>query len=61
MRQNKTLEFIWKGIGFGANEGILTHVLNERYFVPWFLDIDEPYEGERCFNIPINPPDFQRW
>ena len=61
MKEDKTMEFIWKGIGFGANQGILTHVLDDRYMVPGFLDIDEPYTGERCFDMPIHPQDFQRW
>ena len=61
MRNNKTMEFIWKGIGFGANEGVLTHVLNDSYDFPPFLDINEQYNEIRCFNIPINQQDYENW
>ena len=55
------MEFIWKGIGFGATEGVFTHVLNSTYFVPWFLDIDEAYPESRCFEVPLLPGDLERW
>ena len=59
MKANKTLEFIWKGIGFGASEGILTHVYHQQYSFPAFLD---PYLPEfRCYNIPPLREDFENW
>lgn len=61
MRENKTLEFIWKGIGFGAKDGLLMHVLNGTYYLPGFLDIDEPYPESRCFSIPLTLKDLESW
>ena len=61
MRKDKTLEFVWKGIGFGAEEGIFTHVLNGTYYLPWYLDIDLEYPNLRCFDVPVRQEDYARW
>ena len=59
MEANKTLEFIWKGIGLGAENGILTHVYHLDYSFPLFLDPYQP--DDRCYNIPPQPQDYENW
>ena len=59
MKANKTLQFIWKGIGLGATDGIFTHVYPQHYNYPWFLLPNRP--DLRCYSIPPEPEDFQNW
>ena len=61
MKADQTLEFIWKGIGFGAQDGIYTHVYHQHYSFPYFLDPYQPYNETRCYNIPPNPEDYEIW
>ena len=49
MKENKTLQFVWKGIGFGAQKGVFTYVYHDQYSFPYFLDSDEPYNQSRCY------------
>jgi hypothetical protein len=54
-------EFIWKGEGFGAKNGILTHVLNEHYYSPVIFDTFENND-RLCFEyIPPNDEDIDNW
>ena len=57
------LEFIWKGEGLGAENGIFTHVLNEHYSFPRFIRFSDYYDGsQRCFNYwPPNDQDVKNW
>ena len=59
MKANKTLEFVWKGTGYGGGDGIFTHVYHQHYSFPKFLD---PYkESKRCYNVPVQPEDYENW
>ena len=54
-------EFVWKGKGFGAKNGILTHVLNNHYTFPRIFQL---YEGnyDTCYtSLPISDNEIDDW
>lgn len=62
MKENKTLEFIWKGRGFGAEEGIMTHVHDQHYSFPYFLNPYGEYDtSSMCYHVPVQPEDYENW
>jgi hypothetical protein len=54
-------EFLWKGEGFNTKTGVLTHVLNDQYYPPYFLD-KEPWNWQCCFKeLPASEEDVDLW